>query len=187
MKFEATPPTLLDLAAVLEAHSTLSTKYRLHTTMCYWFAGSTYEVLEHLYSGKSEDLLHAKKAGKLGPITGYRQIRDKQKDGDMSGLVKLVRSFEENGGDKKIREVSDAELREVVEKELQEIPSFKDLCQRSRERRDQVMAAIEQVSAVEKPYTWLPYCANNARCSANERKGRGRKKWLGWTRWRLNE
>ncbi|GAB1320498.1 hypothetical protein MFIFM68171_10708 [Madurella fahalii] len=146
MTFEAITPTAFDLAAVLKAHSQLSTTYRLHTTMCYWFAGSTYEVLERLYGGQNENLQHAKKAGKLGPITGYpgyRLMQAKEEAGDMRGLVNLVRSFEQGGEGKKQNEVPDAALREV-EEELRQIPRFDRLCQLSRECRDQVVAIIEQ-------------------------------------------
>jgi hypothetical protein len=98
--------------------------------------GSTYEVLEHLYGGQNDNFQHAKKAGKLGPITGYpgyRLMREKEEAGGMGSLVDLVKSFEQLGRDKK-DEGPDAELGKVDE-ELRRIPRFDDLCQRIRERR----------------------------------------------------
>jgi hypothetical protein len=110
--------------------------------MCYWYAGSTYKVLEHLHGGKTENFQHATKAGKFGIIIGYREIREKQDAQDMGSLVDLVKQQLNN--DKK-NLVPAEELEEVAKAELERIPKFETLLQRSRERKDQVMAVLERV------------------------------------------
>lgn len=135
-------PTILDLAAVLEAHSTLSPKYRLFATMCYWYAGSTYEVLERIHEGRSQDAKHARKSGKLGPITGYRAVREKQDAGDMGSLVESVKKQLLADKDNPVPE---EELEQVAREELDRIPKFETLLQRSIERRAEVMAVLERV------------------------------------------
>jgi hypothetical protein len=142
MTFPLNPPTVLDLAVVLEAHSTLSKEYRLYATMCYWYAASTYKVLELLYGGQNENFQHANKAGKFGIIIGYREIREKQDAQDMGSLVDLVKQQLNNG---KKNLVPEEELEEVAKAELERIPKFETLLQRSRERKDQVMAVLERV------------------------------------------
>jgi len=136
-------PTVLVLAAVLEAHSTLSTEYRLYATMCYWYAGSTYEVLKDICNGHNEDSEHARKAGKLGIITGYRAIREKQDAQDMDSLVDDLVKQQLNISKKGL--VPKEELEQVAKAELERIPKFEALRQRSRKRTDQVMAVLEQV------------------------------------------
>ncbi|KAK4132872.1 hypothetical protein BT67DRAFT_443233 [Trichocladium antarcticum] len=142
MTFPSTAPTVLDVAAVLEAHSTLSKNYRLLATMCYWYAGSTYEVLAHVCGGQNIDSSNAKKAGKLGIITGYREIRKTQDAQDMGNLASLI--TQQLKKDKK-NVIPQEELpQQAVREELERIPKFEALVQRSRERKAQVMAMLEE-------------------------------------------
>lgn len=151
MTFPSTTPTIVDLAAVLEAHSTLSKNYRLYATMCYWYAGSTYEVLEHVCGGQNMNSPNVKKAGKLGIITGYRAIREMQDSQNMASLADLI--TQQLKKDKNV--IPQEELAQVVREELERIPKFEALVQRSRERRAQVMAVLEKVSYyINRPRRW---------------------------------
>lgn len=144
-------PTILDLAAVLEAHSVLSPEYRLYATMCYWYAGSTYEVLKNLYRGQNKDAPASKKSGKYGLITGYRAVREKQ---DAHEIVTLVESVKPQLRDENIQEVviPEEELDKVAREELERIPTFQALLQHSKARRDEVRAVISKVCcAVARP------------------------------------
>ncbi|KAJ4306910.1 hypothetical protein N0V88_000282 [Collariella sp. IMI 366227] len=136
-------PTILDLAAVLEAHSVLSPEYRLYATMCYWYAGSTYEVLENLYRGQSNNAPASKRSGKYGLVTGYRAVREKQ---DAHEIATLVESVKPQLRDENIQEVvvREEELEKVAREELERIPTFKALLQHSKARRDEVRAVISK-------------------------------------------
>ncbi len=126
------------MAAVLEAHSTLSTEYRLRTTMCYWLAGSVYAVLEDIFRGaRSIPTANVRKKGKLGFITGYKFIKEEEEK-DPSSVVSAVRQLE--GKDQK------ALPDNVIEAEMKKIPTFAELKAKSEARRQEVYKSLLKVS-----------------------------------------
>ncbi|KAJ4286887.1 hypothetical protein N0V88_007901 [Collariella sp. IMI 366227] len=97
--------------------------------MCYWYAGSTYEVLQHLV---------------YIPRLGYVLMREKQDTGDMQGLVDLVKGFEWTRASLERKRYFEEVLNQGVEEELRKVPTFEDLCNRARERKEEVLRVIGQ-------------------------------------------
>jgi hypothetical protein len=82
------PTTLLDLASVLEVHSKLSPTYRAYATMCFWYAGSTYDVMQEMCEGVSVDLEGIDQAGKSGSLTLYKSPRAGGRDYKVQGALR---------------------------------------------------------------------------------------------------
>ena len=62
---------LLLVASVLETHNRLFSQYHLYSTMCYWFAGSTYESIVEIANGiDTLDPEHATLRGVAALVNG---------------------------------------------------------------------------------------------------------------------
>ncbi|KAK0655098.1 hypothetical protein B0T16DRAFT_4055 [Cercophora newfieldiana] len=65
--FPTPGPNILELASVLETHSTRFPIYKVYSTMCYWYADSTFEVLAEI--GKANVCVEDKPVQKKGVFT----------------------------------------------------------------------------------------------------------------------
>ena len=148
--------------------------------MCYWFAGSTYDILEHLYGGKNTDTEHAGMAGRLGPIkafAGYSKLWG-GKEGDIDDAVDAALEIEHANAKKKQPEIT-ADMRKEAEEELRKLPKLDDILKKIEERRPQVMEAIEKVrvDAQNVSARLMP-----TMCSPSEKDRPGRKPKSSWRR-----